>query len=144
MKTNVDCTFLLKIFFFFSFSLQSFNIYSQNFTLTLQPDSAHGKDALIADCIPCGYTYSNYGDFVEFNALSWTMNSNVAIHRSLIQFDFSTIPTNSLVQSATLTLFFDPNSSNAFGLHSNLSGSNDAYLQKINSPWDEHLVTLNN
>ena len=144
MRFKFYLSTLIKIIFIFCIFIQPLNIYSQNVNLILQPDSAHGKDALIADCIPCGYTYSNYGDFVEFNALSWTINSNNAIHRSLIQFDFSSIPTNSIVQNATLTLYFDPNSSNAFGLHSNLSGPNDAYLQKINSPWDEHLVTWNN
>ena len=52
------------------FFLQPFNIFFQNGSLTIQPDSTCGKDALIGDCIPCGYPNSNFGYFSEFNALA--------------------------------------------------------------------------
>ena len=144
MNNKIYFSFFKKIIFTFHFFLYPLDIYSQNIKLTIQPDGTCGKDALIGDCIPCGYPNSNFGDFLECNALAWTNSGGISNQRSLIQFDFSSIPTGTIVQSAILTLYFDPTSSNASGLHSKLSGPNNAYLQEITTPWDEHSVTWNN
>lgn len=118
--------------------------YSQKNYFHSKPDGICGKDALIGNCVPCGYDNTNFGDAEEFNALAWTNGGAISNHRSLIQFDFTSIPPGSIVASATLHLFYNPTSSNASGFHSNLSGSNDSYIMKITSPWDEHTVTWNN
>ncbi|MBL0103476.1 MAG: DNRLRE domain-containing protein [Bacteroidetes bacterium] len=108
-------------------------------TVTLQPDSVCGKDALIANNIPSGLNYSNHGDSPEFNALAWTLSGARSDHRSLLEFDLSFIPAGSQIISAELSLFWDPTSSNPG--HSTMSGSNSATLFEIDAPWDEHTVT---
>lgn len=83
---------------------------------------------------------------VEFNASTWTKNGSLGIQRSLIDFDFSTVPTNAIVQSATLTLYNNPASYNGFqnGEHSHISGSNESVLQRITSSWQHNTVNWNN
>ncbi len=117
---------------------------AEGISIILQPDGTCGIDALIGNCVPCGYDNSNFGDGEEFNALAWTNGGSISDHRSLIKFDLSGIPTSANVLNATLTLFYNPTSSNASGLHSQTSGSNEAYIQEITSAWDEHTVTWNN
>ena len=108
-------------------------------TVTLQPDAQCGKDALIGSNVPWGYYITNFGDFPEFNAMSWTAGGERSYHKSLIEFDLSFIPPGSAVQSAYLSLYWNPSSGNPG--HSTLSGSNEARLSKITSPWGEMLVT---
>ena len=96
----------------------------------------------IVDCIPCGYYYTNFGGADDFAAMAWTNGGNVSNGRSLIRFELSSIPTNAIVTSAMLSLYFNPSSSN--GDHQSLSGPNTALLQKITSSWDEYTVTWDN
>lgn len=112
--------------------------------LELQYASCNGIDALIGDCIPCGYDSTNFGDTYEFNALAWTNQGAISNHRSLIRWDLSAIPSNAVVSSADVSFFFNPTSVNASGVHSQLSGPNNAILEKITAPWDENVVTWNN
>jgi hypothetical protein len=115
---------------------------AQPVTIILQPDGLCGKDAIVAGCIPCGYDNTNFGNSEELSAIAWTNSGAISNGRSLMQFDLTSIPTGSVVQSAYLSLYFDPTSSN--GQHSSLSGPNDAYLSEISSYWDETTVTWNN
>jgi len=119
--------------------------FAQCTTLVLQPDSAAGKDADINSCVACGYTNMNFGSGTELNASAWTYQGNPGGDRSLLQFDLSGVPANATIQSATLTLYNNPNSSNGLGngQHSHLSGSNTAWLQRITSTWAENTVTWN-
>jgi hypothetical protein len=111
-------------------------------TITLQPDGSCGKDALIANCVNCGYYNVNFGNVPEIDAIAWTNGGNVSDGRSLMQFDFTSIPQGSSIQSAFLSLYYNPVSSNPG--HSQLSGSNDAVLYEIALPWDEQTVTWTN
>lgn len=106
--------------------------------LVLQPDSANGKDAFIDDLSP-GVGQANCP---EFNSCAWTVQGVPMIQRSLIDFNLSALPANATVQSATLTLYNNPNSSNGFmnGEHSHLSGSNASLIQRITSPWAENVT----
>lgn len=105
--------------------------------------SCDGIDALIGNCVPCGYDNSNFGTTPEFNALAWTNGGAISNHRSLINWNLSEIPSTSIVQSAYLSLYYNPTSSNASGAHSSISGPNNAFLKRITSPWDENTVTWN-
>jgi len=111
----------------------------QAVTIILQPDGDCGKDAVIADCIVCGYYNTNFGNSPEFNAIAWTNGGNISDARALLQFDLTSIPAGSVVQSAYLSLFYDSISSNIG--HSQLSGANDCNIYKITSPWFEDWVT---
>jgi hypothetical protein len=108
-------------------------------TITLQPDAECGKDAVMGDNIPLGYYNQNFGDGPEFDAMAWTAGGGNSNLRSLLQFDLTEIPEGSSVQSAYLSLYWNPTSVNTG--HSNLVGTNEAVLSKVDAPWDEHLVT---
>ncbi len=117
--------------------------YAPNKTtcLNLQYSNCEGVDALIGDCILAGYDTLNFGDNPEFDALSWTYSGTRTDLRSLIYWNLSAIPTNAVVNSATLNLFWNPNSANTG--HSNQSGQNNAEALKITSPWSENTLTWN-
>lgn len=132
--------FLIALIFYFS----NHQVKAEGTKLTLQPDGICGIDALIGNCVPCGYDTTNFGDAEEFNALAWTNNGAISNHRSLIKFDLTSIPPGSVVIDAKLSLYYNSTSSNANGFQSSLSGPNDAYIQEVNSPWDEHTVNWNN
>jgi hypothetical protein len=112
----------------------SFSAMAQ--TLTLQPDAASGEDALLASCISCGYSNTNYGTHPDIDAAAWTNGGDESNARSLLRFDLSSIPTGATVTNATLSLYFNPTSSN--GDH---QGDNVALLQRVTSAWNEDLVT---
>ncbi|HLG34523.1 MAG TPA: DNRLRE domain-containing protein [Bacteroidia bacterium] len=108
-------------------------------TLFLQPNAANGIDALVGSYSTQANT--NYGNVGEFNALAWTNSGNPAYQRSLLKFDLTSIAVTTIVQQASIYLYYNPTSSN--GQHSSLSGSNASWLQKVTSPWSENTVTWN-
>lgn len=111
-------------------------------TIVLQPGPADGKDAEIFSCVSCGYAGNNYGTKRDLNAIAWTKNGNNSNVRSLIQFDLSAIPANAFINSATLSLYFNPTSEE--GKHYCFPHSNSSYLERITSNWNETTVTWNN
>jgi hypothetical protein len=120
----------------------TYTVPSSCISLVLQPNAANGKDAYIDDI----NVNLNQGNIDEFNALAWTVNGNPLRERSLIEFDLTAVPANAVVQSATLTLYNNPTSSNGFlnGEHSHFSGSDASYLLRVTAPWSENTVTWNN
>jgi len=110
-------------------------------TITLQPDAATGKDTEIFDCVPCGYNTLNFGSKEDFDAIAWTNSGDDVTVRSMIEFDISTIPANSVINDARLTLYHNPTSIE--GEHSTLSGSNSALLRRIITSWGENTVVWN-
>ncbi|MFK8044610.1 MAG: DNRLRE domain-containing protein [Crocinitomicaceae bacterium] len=128
------------------FSLIALLVLSQisiaQVTAVLQPNAADGKDALLANCIPCGYLNTNYGTGADFATAGWTNSGAESDLRSIIEFDFTSIPAQSTVVSATLSFYHNPNSQN--GTHSSLTGSNEATLKRVLSAWDENTVTWAN
>src|SRR5688572_658653 len=114
--------------------------------LTLQPGNSpcsDGHDAMIADCIPCGYYNMNFGTTGEINAIAWTNGGNNSNGRGLMDFNLgSSIPPNAIITSAALSLFWNPTASNTG--HSQLSGSNEAWLKRITTSWTEMGVTWAN
>ena len=107
--------------------------------LTLQPNSETGNDASIYSIYPTLASPAGY----ELDALSWTISGNPYTMRGLMNFDLATIPAQSIIQSAVMTLYYDPSASNGNG-QSTLSGSNAAWLQQITSTWNQNTVTWNN
>lgn len=123
-------TLSLLIIFSSSFS-------NAQFQVILQPNAIAGKDAVISS----DYTTLNIGSHVDFDAYAWTVGGVFTILRSLIQFDISTVPVNSIITSATLTLYNNPTSSSTNAIHQSLTGSNMGYFEKITQPWNEMTVT---
>ena len=113
-----------------------------SYTVTLQP-GAEGADAVINALNPS----TNYGN-VPFLAIeAWTQSGSTRIQRSLIDFDYSSIPAGATITKATLTVYADTTYNYSAGSvplgHSQLSGSNAWNLSRVTSAWNEQTVTWN-
>lgn len=110
-------------------------------TLVLQPDAAVGEDAYVWSNNPD----DNYGTNQDFNAVGWTWSGVPGAQRSVINFDLSSIPAGASINSASLSLYHNPDSGLIpfTGGHSQLSGSNQSVLQRITSAWSESTVDWN-
>lgn len=104
-------------------------------TLRLRPDGANGKDAILADWTPT----QNFGVHPEFGSIAWTCNGDPCIGRALIQFDLSSIPVGSTVNSASLSLFANPTPVNGNGIAT--QNANASWLERVTGNWDESTVT---
>lgn len=124
-----------------AFGLLGSTFLSAQVNITLQPNGLNGKDAELFSCINCGYSTMNFGNFADLNAISWTNSGEDSYVRSLIEFDLSVIPQFAIISQASLSLYFNPTSSE--GEHSSLSGSNESVLRRVTSMWDENTVTWN-
>ena len=117
-----------------------FNLSINAQTLTLQPNANDGKDAFIRDLMPS----QNFGNQSENTILAWTFNSDPMVTRVLIDFDLSSIPQGATVNTANLYLYNYPNAPSCNGQHSQLSGPNNMYIEKISTAWDEQTVSWSN
>ena len=101
------------------------------YTKILKPDATGGKDAIV---------YTNNMDANGGNnpdLIAYHLGSNTI--RGYIQFDFSEIPENATVKSVKLSLF---------SYESPYNGDHDitnnlGVLQKVNSAWEEDIITWN-
>ncbi len=91
-------------------------------TLIIQPDPTAGKDTHISQEQP----EVNYGTYTILDVSGGSNNT-----RSLIQFDVSSISKGSAIAQATMFLYVV-----------NASGGN-VFVRRINSDWDENLVSWN-
>ena len=105
-------------------------------TTIIQPDASCAKDALIKRCLSCGTDSLNYGTSPGFVAEGWDINGDPIISRSILQFDVTAIPVNSVIQSAFLSLYFDPSGVNGYQ-----AGKNNGLVIKATSPWEENTVS---
>lgn len=98
------------------------------------------KDAFVWEV----YENGNFGASEEFTIMAWTANSTPILRRCFIDFNFSAIPSNATINSATLVLFNDSTSSSTNGEHSQASGANEIIIQRVVDPWNEMEVTWDN
>ncbi len=128
---------LLYNFFFFC----SILYIKGQVTLTLQPDGAAGKDAMLHELPSLSDT--NWETEQQLPASAWTHGGTFANIRSIIEFNLSSIPSGSIVNSAYLSLYAIDNTYGQ-GYHSTSGGSNAGWLERIINPWSETTVTWNN
>lgn len=110
-------------------------------TLIFQPGPEEGKDAKCWTYNP----YANSGGSIDFQAEEWTYFGIPFSANGLIEFDLGMLEDNVTIIAASLSLFYNslsPSNTNVIG-HSQLSGTNEAYLSRIVSPWEEYEVTYN-
>jgi len=93
-------------------------------TFSVQPDASTGKDAMINSAVPTATAPT----IAYIGAIRTT-----AVMRGLLQFDLSSIPPNSVVTGAKLTLS-----------GSSVSGGNATYLSRVSASWTETGATWTN
>jgi len=103
--------------------------------ITIRPDATTGVDARIWNLNPS----TNAGTVEDFIAAYWTWSGTPGVLRSLIQFDLSSIPSNVTINSAKLSLYYNPTSA-----ANGQAGNNTSWLQRVTSSWTEDGVTWNN
>lgn len=103
--------------------------------LSLQPDAASGKDAVVSYLVP----NNNYGALEEIMLYAWTQDGILNTSRSLLDFDLSGIPPEARIDSAHLSLFFNYTS----GYGDEHSGETNFFIRRIISDWDESSVSWN-
>lgn len=133
ISTNMDFTYTIP-----SRNVKLTANFSKKSIVTLQPNADEGKDAWIFDLHPD----NNYGAHTDIAAMTWTNSGTVTKVRGLIQFDFSAVPENAIIDSVKLTLYGYHSPSN--GNHSRTGDSNISTLQRVTQRWDELTVTWNN
>lgn len=105
-----------------------------------------GKDAIIKHSDP----NTNFGTFTELVMSAWMVNGQLEIIRSLLEFDdLSTIPTNALIGDAQLILngISSPSAisyQQGNSYPSTIYPTNDVYVERIKSPWNQNTVTWSN
>ncbi|WP_118975528.1 DNRLRE domain-containing protein [Taibaiella koreensis] len=140
------------------------SLMAQTVNVAFQPDATTGEDAYIwsldGGCVltgtppPFGTNTPadvNFGNAIQLPYMDWTWNAancpNGTI-RSVIRFSqLNTIPSNSIINNATLRLYgvqtseWGPNS-----WPSTNSGffANPGWLSRITAPWNESTITWNN
>lgn len=128
-----------KIFFLSLFILLSVLLWSQ-MTTTIKLNPTNGKDVYVWDYQP-GASSTNSQ---ELSVCAWTYLGTPTIRRVLIRFNISSIVQGATVYNAQLKLFNYPNAQSTWGEHSQLSGTNEFYINRITSPWDEISACWNN
>ena len=119
---------ILTTALFFNHSLSA-----QEGTIILQPGLTDGKDAEIWSLQPNSVYANNL-----VRAVAWTFQGDFGIVRGFLQFDLSSIPTGSIIDSAFLSLYAPDQPHAQFH-----SGENAAFLRRITSDWGESTVSWN-
>jgi hypothetical protein len=105
--------------------------------VTLQPDSANGKDALVNSATAA----TNFGSHEEVSSYNWTNQGVWTTGRSLVEFDLSQIPNGATITSATLSLWCNTTTQSTMQLH---AGSNSSVIRRVTSAWTENGVNWSN
>lgn len=101
--------------------------------LTLKPYGNMGSTVMIWS----NYPDSNMVTWPEVKANAWTWDGYSGIERSLFYFNLSSIPANSTIQSAKLSLYgYEGDADSNYG-------SNESLIQRITSAWNPATVTWN-
>ncbi|MBN1187852.1 MAG: DNRLRE domain-containing protein, partial [Bacteroidales bacterium] len=142
---DVSYTYRIRAF---SDEINQYSNYSDEAEINIETQLLYvgiDKDALLYNYDRPGYEYvanTNYGTYTQFKAWTWTSNTYYTYMRSVLDFDLSSIPDGSVITGATLYLF------GLDHLNYTITGntaykSNECWLQRITTPWEENTVTWN-
>lgn len=99
-------------------------------TLVLQP-----SNNLYEGVINVFYPNIWLGNISQLLAEAWTSGGNAFTARSLIKFDYSSVISGAIIDSAKLMLYADPTPSNGNSVDAHFGPSNSYYIQRITSAW---------
>ncbi|MBU3663265.1 MAG: T9SS type A sorting domain-containing protein [Bacteroidetes bacterium] len=118
------------------FQLSTWVFAQPDLSIKLNPN--FGKDARIDSRI--SHANLNYGNSTTLGIWTWNISGGLSINRTLLSFPISQIPSDALIQTATLRLFYDSTSVFTMGQ----SGLNNFVIRRITGNWHEDSVTWNN
>ena len=110
---------------------------NRNTVVSLQPDASIGKDAMVWSNGPS----SNYGSVGYLVSYTWTNSGALGLKRVYLLFDLSSIPSNAIIDSAYLELYFAHNPSEGFSTH---SGTTNSYVRRVTMAWNENTINWSN
>lgn len=102
-------------------------------------DDGKGKDSRVFD-LPA-HIDRNFGNDRKLAVQTWTVLGVPTTGRTFMKFDMSTIPTSSAILNAELFLYFDPQNTDARGVHSE---DNAFVISPVTENWIEGVITWNN
>lgn len=123
--------------------LISLNYVSAQLTIKMKPDAAKGKDVVIASPINFNDYANTTLDYYAHNIAAWTWGGEAGVAHGLIDFDWSVLPPNAVVSNSTMKIYAFNGQNGSQEFHSELSGSNESWLERITTPWNEQTVTYN-
>ncbi len=103
--------------------------------IVFQPDSANGKDAIIESIT----ANKNFGNSANFTMFSWTNGGFFDTARSLIEFNLTVIPAQTVIKRATLSLYFL-----SYQNITEHTGDNAFTISQITRKWNEDSVCWSN
>jgi hypothetical protein len=110
-------------------------------TLTLQPYDNRTEYQVVT---LNGSDVSGWGP-LSFDVVAWTSSGNAYNFRSLLKFDFSSIPTGATIKSAHVFLYSHPTPTPGGNFVDANSGPTNAFLvQQITTPWTTSTATWAN
>ena len=107
--------------------------------LTVTPVDSERGDAVFSLIVPD----NNYGNSENIHIYSWTQGGELNVNRVLIDFNVSKIPSTAIIDSAYLSLYFNPTSVYNKSGKGN-QGQDKIVIQRVLSDWNEKSVTWNN
>ncbi len=106
--------------------------------LTMRPSAALGND--VDAEISTQNTSANFQTAVDFFSATWTCGGN-CLDRSLIQFNFTSIPASATILSATVSLYVDNSATEGITGQPTYGTNNAGWFQRITSAWSPSTVT---
>ena len=107
-------------------------------TLFLQPGPIDGKDAYAT----MNTSVVNTGKVPSLVSCAWTFGGVPGKARSFVAFDLSSIPEDAIIQSAALSLYYNPiDDIQSFDYH---TGENGIYIQRVIESWQENTINWDN
>ncbi len=108
-------------------------VINESISLTASQDAVFGK--LVPD--------SNYGDIQDIHLYAWTQNGSLNVNRVAISFDLDQLPTDAVLDSAFLSLYYNSTSHWSSVNPDGHTGENSFLIRRITDEWNENLVTWN-
>jgi hypothetical protein len=108
--------------------------------LTETPVNSERGDAVFSLIVPD----NNYGKLEDIHIYSWTQGGVLNVNRVLIDFKLNRIPASAIIDSAFLSLYFNPVSAyNKVGGNKGNQGQDSIVIRRVTSDWNEKDVTWN-
>lgn len=109
--------------------------------VTISAATGSGQDAQVWYNQLCPFAANtNFGAGPSMLAMAWTWHSIGCGYGELVsflQFDLGAVPSNRVLEGATLKLYYP------IGHINQQSGQNDLFIQRVTSPWQESVITWN-